>query len=326
MTVDADRILHVTRHFHASPERVFDAWLNPATAGKWLFTTATGEMTRVEIDARVGGKYLFVDRRNGKDIEHLGEYLEIDRPTRLVFTFAVPEFSPQTTRVSIDIVPVGAGCDLTLTHEGVLAEWADRTQQGWGMILDGLVNSLENASGSYGVVVGPGTVRFQRVLPGPIERVWAYLTESDKRAKWLAAGEMQPRVGASVALHFDHASLSLAKAPVPERFKEGGCGDVTSHEVIRCEPPRLLSLTWGGGTADVPSEVTFELTPQSDKVLLVLTHRRLAGRAMAVDVASGWHSHLAVLVERLDGQEPADAFWSIFSRMHDDYEGRIAAE
>ncbi len=326
MTINAGGMLRVTRHFDASPERVFDAWLNPQTTGKWLFTTATGEMMRVEIDPRVGGKYLFVDRRHGKDIEHVGEYLEIDRPTRLVFTFAVPEFSPQSTRVRIDIVPVGTGCDLTLTHEEVLTEWLSQTEQGWTMILDGLANSLESASGNYGAVVEPGTVRFRCVLPGPIERVWAYLTESDKRAKWLAAGEMEPRVGASVALRFDHASLSSIKAPVPERFREGGCGDVTSHEVTRCEPPRLLSLTWSGSKADEPSEVTFELTPQGDKVVLVLTHRRLAGRSMMVDVASGWHSHLAMLSERLNGQEPAASFWSIFSAANTEYEKQLPAE
>jgi uncharacterized protein YndB with AHSA1/START domain len=163
-------------------------------------------------------------------------------------------------------------------------------------------------------------------LPGPIERVWAHLTESDKRAKWLAAGDMESRAGASLKLHFDHASLSRDQSPVPERFREGGCGEVTSHEVIRCEPPRLLSLTWGGGSADQPSEVTFELTPLGDKVLLVLTHRRLAGRTMMVDVASGWHSHLAMLTERVNGQEPAASFWTIFSAANAEYEKQIPAK
>jgi uncharacterized protein YndB with AHSA1/START domain len=326
MTVNAGHMLRITRHFEASPERVFDAWLNPETAGNWLFTTATGEMTRVEIDPRVGGKYLLIDRRHGKDIEHVGEYLEINRPTRLVFTFTVSAFSPQSTRVTIDIVPAGKGCDLTLTHEGVLEEWVSQTQQGWTMILDGLANSLDSASGGYGVIVEPGTVRFRRILPGPIERVWAYLTESDKRAKWLAAGEMEPRAGTSLELRFDHDSLSRDQSPVPERFREGGCGAVTSHEVVRCEPPRLLTLTWGGGAADEPSEVTFELIPQGDKVLLVLTHRRLAGRTMMVDVASGWHSHLALLTERVNGQEPAASFWKIFSAANAEYEKQIPAK
>ena len=98
-------------------------------------------MIRVEIDPRVGGSFNSM-RRDGEDVEHVGEYLEIDRPRRLVFAFSVPKFSKQITRVTIDIVPVGNGCELTLTHEGVLPEWADRTQSGWGMILDSLGKML----------------------------------------------------------------------------------------------------------------------------------------------------------------------------------------
>jgi uncharacterized protein YndB with AHSA1/START domain len=325
MTVDADRILHVARHFNASPERVFDAWLNLDTAGKWLFATPAGQMRRVEIDARVGGKFVIVERRDGEDVEHLGEYLEIDRPNRLVFTFTAPKYSSQITRVSIDIVRAGNGCELTLTHEEVLPEWIGRTRQGWDTILDALENWLQQEFGDRGVLIGPGTVRIERVLPGPIERIWAYLAESDKRAKWLAAGEMEPHAGASVELRFDHASLSSNKAPVPDRFKEeGGCGAATHHEVTRFEPPKLLSLTWGGG-ADGPSEVTFELTPRGDEVLLVLTHRRLADRNMMVGVASGWHSHLAVLVERLKGREPA-AFWAVFSAVNAEYERQFPTQ
>jgi uncharacterized protein YndB with AHSA1/START domain len=134
--------LRVTQRFEASAERVFDAWLDPATAGKWLFATPTGKMVRVEIDARVGGRFLFV-RRDGEDIEHVGEYLAIERPRRLVFTFAVPRFSKQETLVSIEIAPLDKGCELTLIQERVPAEWAARTQEGWRMILDSLGRELE---------------------------------------------------------------------------------------------------------------------------------------------------------------------------------------
>jgi hypothetical protein len=41
------------------------------------------------------------------------------------------------TRVSIDLKPLPTGCELTLTHEGVLPEWLERGREGWGMILDG---------------------------------------------------------------------------------------------------------------------------------------------------------------------------------------------
>jgi uncharacterized protein YndB with AHSA1/START domain len=324
MTVDSERVLRITRHFDASPERVFDAWLDPETAGKWLFATPTGQMTCVQIDARVGGRFLLIDTRNGEGVEHIGEYLELDRPRRLAFTFKVPKYSSENTRVTIDIVPAAGGCDLTLTHEAVLPEWLDRTRQGWTMILDGLAGSLQPASGDHAILVEPGTLRFERILPGPIERVWAYLTESDKRAQWLAAGEMEPRVGGTVELKFYHSSLSRNTAPPPEQYKNQQEGQGTSHTVTRFEPPRLLGLTWGSGK-DGPSEVTFELTPQGDKVRLVLTHRRLRDRKAMLAVGPGWHSHLAVLVDRLEGREPA-AFWAVFIQARSEYEKRLPAE
>ncbi len=138
-------MLRIDHHFNVVAERVFDAWLNCEGVGKWLFATPAGRITRVEIDPRVGGKFIIVDRREGEDVEHVGEYLEVDRPTRLVFTFAVPKYSSQSTRVSIDIGPTPSGCELTLTHEGVPAEWIDRTKQGWTMILDGLAKTLGDA-------------------------------------------------------------------------------------------------------------------------------------------------------------------------------------
>ena len=212
-------------------------------AGKWLFTAPGGSIVRAEIDARVGGKYLFVDRRDVGDIDHVGEYLEIERPSRLVFTFTVPKYSPESTRVTVDIVPASTGCHLTLTHEGVLPEWVSRTEEGWGMILGQLDNALQTGGDEYGVQVEPRTVRFERLLPGPIERVWAYLTESDKRGQWLGSGEMETRVGGSLPLTFDHAKLSKKTAPTPERFKQSECNNVKQNKqgwpTIRYAPADL---------------------------------------------------------------------------------------
>jgi uncharacterized protein YndB with AHSA1/START domain len=140
---DQERLsVRVVRGFSASPERVFDAWLEPDKAGKFLFATATGQMVRAEVDPRVGGKFVFVDRREGEDIEHTGEYLEIDRPRRLAFTFLVPKYSSDSTQVAIDIVPLETGCELTLTHEGVYADYGSRTEAGWTKILEGLAATL----------------------------------------------------------------------------------------------------------------------------------------------------------------------------------------
>lgn len=135
-------LVQVRRRFDASAERVFDAWLDAKRAAKFLFATPTGEMVRSEIDARVGGHFCFVDRRDGVDVEHVGKYLEIDRPRRLVFEFGVPQYAAEFTRVSIDIVPTGNGCELTLTHEGVLSDFVERTRQGWTGILEALAGAL----------------------------------------------------------------------------------------------------------------------------------------------------------------------------------------
>jgi uncharacterized protein YndB with AHSA1/START domain len=136
----------VVRHFDACAESVFDAWLEPKTAGGWLFAATNGQMVRVEIDARVGGHFVFVDRRNGEDVEHTGEYLELDRPKRLVFKFAVPKYLSVYSHVAINVVPAGAGCELTLVHEGVLPEYEAQTVSGWKTILDSLAARLGAAT------------------------------------------------------------------------------------------------------------------------------------------------------------------------------------
>ncbi len=135
--------VRVTRRFSASAERVFDAWLDPVKVPKWM--SLTGEMTRVQIDARVGGTFSFVDRRDGEDIEHTGEYLEVARPRRLVFTWCIPQYSPDRDRVIIDIAPQGTGCELTLTYElhPDWAEYASRSEIAWTRMVDAIAATLD---------------------------------------------------------------------------------------------------------------------------------------------------------------------------------------
>lgn len=135
----------VTRRFDAAAERVFDAFLDPARAGQFLFKSPEGEMVRCEIDARVGGRYTITERREDGDVDHFGEYLEIDRPRRLVFTLQVPKYAQEIDTIAVDIVPSGSGCELTLTHEMELPEWAEQTEQGWTMILGNLEKALSSA-------------------------------------------------------------------------------------------------------------------------------------------------------------------------------------
>jgi uncharacterized protein YndB with AHSA1/START domain len=137
-------IARVSRSFDAPAERVFGALLDPQKAGKFMFATAEGEMVRAEIDPRIGGKYVFIDRRKGEDAVHRGEYLEIDRPHRLVFTLWVEGYSRAADRVTIEIAPHGAGSRATLTHEmpPEAGEFKKRTEEGWSKILQGIEKVL----------------------------------------------------------------------------------------------------------------------------------------------------------------------------------------
>jgi uncharacterized protein YndB with AHSA1/START domain len=174
----------------------------------------------------------------------------------------------------------------------------------------------------HGVVVEPGTVRFERLLPGPIERVWAYLTESDKRGRWLASGPMEPGAGGKVELHFRHADLSPQPDTIPEKYRQYESGASFTGRITRWEPPRRLSHTWAEDAGE-DSEVDFELSPQGDQVLLVLTHRRLGDRDAMISVASGWHTHLGILSEHLAGGTPAP-FWARHAELEADYGERFA--
>ena len=192
-----------------------------------------------------------------------------------------------------------------------------------GADLRSAVERAERAMGEFGVVTEARTVRLQRVLPGPIERVWAYLTESEKRGKWLAAGEMELRAGGRVELTFRHNQLTPHAETPPEKYAHHAEQSSVHGRITSCEPPRLLSYTWDDGSGS-DSEVTFELTPKAEDVLLVLTHRRLSSRTGMVGVASGWHTHVGILIDRLHEREPGP-FWSTYTRLEAEYEARIPA-
>jgi uncharacterized protein YndB with AHSA1/START domain len=173
----------------------------------------------------------------------------------------------------------------------------------------------------YGELIDATTVRFERLLPGPIERVWSYLTESDKRKKWLCAGATEPKVGGHVEMHFHNATLSSAEdIDRPEKYKDMPEELLFGGTVTRYEPPHALSHTWD--FEDEFSEVCYELEEQGDKVRLVLTHRRLESTDVVLSVSGGWHTHLDILVDVLNGREPR-AFWKTHTIFEAEYVQRL---
>jgi uncharacterized protein YndB with AHSA1/START domain len=168
----------------------------------------------------------------------------------------------------------------------------------------------------YGVLTEPATLKIERLLPGPIERVWAYLTESDLRRQWLAAGQMEMKVGAPVELVWRNDELTNPPGQRPPGFSEE---HRMQSRITELDPPHKLAITWGstGG-------VSFELEPEGNEVRLTVIHRRVLDRATLLNVSAGWHMHLDILVARATGKESAP-FWDGWSRLKKEYDRRMPA-
>jgi uncharacterized protein YndB with AHSA1/START domain len=167
--------VRVTHRFSASAERVFDAWLDPGKVCKFLFATATGQIVRADIDARVGGRFTIVDRRNGEDVEHIGTYVTIERPRRLVFVLSVPKYSSDESRVEIEIQPLASGCELTLVQHmpGRYADVKGRSQDGWRRILEMLDEVVPPAQPSCGAGLAQ-----HATIPAKIAPMFAALADT----------------------------------------------------------------------------------------------------------------------------------------------------
>lgn len=169
---------------------------------------------------------------------------------------------------------------------------------------------------AYGALTEPATLTIERLLPGPIERVWAYLTESELRRKWLAAGPMEMKVGAPFEFVWRNDELT---DPPGQRPPDFGDEHRMQSRITEVDPPRKLAFAWQGS-----GDVSFELEPRGDHVLLTVIHRRLPDRATLLKVGAGWHMHLDILVARATGKQPAP-FWEGWSRLQREYDKRMPA-
>ena len=135
----------VIHEFKQSRETVFDAWLDPATVGQWMFGPAIRdeEVVSIEIEPKVGGAFSFLVRRQAVVVDHIGTYLTVERPSTLEFKWGVKGMADSSC-VRISIEGHDSGCMLTLIHE-LQPEWAaylQRSVEGWGEMLKVLDKTL----------------------------------------------------------------------------------------------------------------------------------------------------------------------------------------
>ncbi|MBC7768812.1 MAG: SRPBCC family protein [Phycisphaerales bacterium] len=173
-----------------------------------------------------------------------------------------------------------------------------------------------------GHAVGADTFRLERTLKAPIEKVWAFFTEADKRSRWFTAGDDITANGQTFNFAFGHHRITDEKPPARWAHKDGSQPDTLMlGRVLAFEPPRLLAFTWGDGDEHV-SEVRFEFTPRGDETLLVLTHSKIDTRGNLRNFGGGWTAHLETLADVLAGRK-SNRFWANVVEAHEAYERTI---
>jgi uncharacterized protein YndB with AHSA1/START domain len=145
--VTDDKTLRIERTFQAPIEAVFDAWTTEEVIRRWWQAQRGWETTEAEVDLRVGGAVRVVMRDPTKDVDYGagGTYTEIERPTRLAFTWTW-DGDTRRTLIEIDFEEADGITTVRFTHSGLWDEDAVRSHEdGWSGILDSLERALEAA-------------------------------------------------------------------------------------------------------------------------------------------------------------------------------------
>ena len=155
-------------------------------------------------------------------------------------------------------------------------------------------------NGTFQTVAGHPTLRFERRLKHPVEKVWRALTEPAELEHWFP----QRVEGASSADGGPFVPGGKLRFPFREPLMLGDEDEVVPDfegEVLEVDPPRLLSYTWAG---DV---LRFELIPDGDDGCLLVFTDTFTEHGKAARDGSGWHVCLDGLEARLDHAAPPEA-------------------
>ena len=167
-----------------------------------------------------------------------------------------------------------------------------------------------------GMILDLHTVEFKRLLPGPIELAWDYLTKPELLKAWFADVTLEPRVGGAVTV----------------RFGKVGCGGASVEgTVLEFRRPHVIAFSWiklrsqpdGSIKHSDEGKVRFELTERGDKVQLTLLHSGLPIHELAGHGA-GWHAYLENLESQISNRGAIDVM-EIYHRLRLPYDERVAS-
>lgn len=139
-----NEVVVVRRVIPVPREEVFAAWLDAAAMVHWMLPGSTTHAT-IELDPRVGGKFRIVMSHGDRDTEHRGEYLAIEPPALLSFTWISSATDLQPTIVTIELAERDGGTELTLTHRNLPASKIEAHTTGWTDIVRKLAEALTRA-------------------------------------------------------------------------------------------------------------------------------------------------------------------------------------
>ena len=140
-------VVLVERELAAPIDEVYAAWTEPKLMALWLSPTGVAE---VEADVRVGGAFRVVMVGDDMSVENTGEYVVVDPPTRLSFTWSSLYTGPTPGLVTVTLAAHGDTTLLKLTHEGLVDGNAKSHRGGWIAIVERLAQLLARAEGDRG--------------------------------------------------------------------------------------------------------------------------------------------------------------------------------
>jgi len=172
----------------------------------------------------------------------------------------------------------------------------------------------------YGKQIGPAKLAFDRRFDAPIEKVWQFLVDPEKRKLWFCGGSTGEKAGAQIVFEFDHRRLS--ESDPPEKY---ATEEVVTHYgmILEYDPPTRLAFTWFESAEAGSSTVQIDLTSNPDgSTQLALVHTGVEGREIMLGVLAGWHGHFDLMAETLIGERMTD-FWVRDQELEAHYAERI---